>query len=516
MIVLDNIRQISGFSHLEDATLQWLVSHSREVCLEPGVVFRRDGDPAEHVFVLLEGEYWITQRVGNEEVLIKAVKAIDLFGEVPTVMGVDYFWASGHARTRCYILEVPNAVFWQLIGLCPTLATTIVRTATERLQEVQLLAQHRENLVSLGNMAAGLAHELNNPAAASRQAARQLREVFPVLQTLTLVMAQKSMLANQQGILDGVQQEAIARAQAGPLLDPLTQSDREDDVTDWLANHGITDGWRLSPTLVAAGLDLPWLDHLAAQLPGQCIPSVVTWLETLLTGAGLLDQLNHTTQRIFNIVEAVQDYSDQDAGLLQTVDVHDGLESTLTILHHKLRHSITVIRDYDPNLPRIQTYGTELNQVWTNLIDNAIDATQARFAPTPAPRLAEQKSHATLTIPDPWQHQRRSPVEIEAASPTIWIHTQLDGGQILVEIADNGIGILADVQPHIFEPFFTTKAVGQGTGIGLQIARRIIEHHQGHIHVLSDADTTRFQVRLPVQMAVDETTSALPRPHAMI
>lgn len=498
MIVMEDIRQIPGFSKLEDQTLQWLVSHCREVWLEPGVVFRREGDPAEHVFLLLEGEYWITQRVGNEEVLLKAAKAKDLFGEVPTLMGIDYFWASGHARTRCCILEVPNEVFWRLMGLCPTLATTVVRTATQRLQEVQLLAQHRENLVSLGNMAAGLAHELNNPAAASRQAARQLREVFPILQTLTLTMAQKSMLANQQGILDDVQREAIARASEGPPLDPLTQSDREDDVTDWLTDHGIAYGWRLSPTLVAAGLDRAWLDGLANQLPGQCIPSVITWLETLLTGAGLIDQLDHSTQRIFNIVEAVQDYSDIDTDAFQQVDVHEGLESTLTILHHKLKREVVVIRDYATDLPPIHTYGTELNQVWTNLIDNAIDATRSRFDIAPAQRLAESRGQAVLTIPDPWQNKGRSPLVTENETPTIWIRTCLDSDQILVEIADNGTGIAAEIQPHIFEPFFTTKGVGQGIGIGLQIVRRIVERHRGHIHVISIPGHTRFQVRLPV------------------
>jgi signal transduction histidine kinase len=510
MISLDNIRRVWGFSTLTDQTLQWLVDQSQEVWIEPGVVFRREGDPAEHVFILLEGDYWITQRVGAEEVLLKAVTAYELFGEVPILMGVDYFWASGHARTRCQILEIPNEVFWTLMGICSSLATTIVRTATARLQEVQLIAQHRENLMSLGNMAAGLAHELNNPAAASRQAARQLREVFPVLQALALEMTRKSIQANQEGILEVVRQEAIARAYQGPPLDPLTQSDREDEVTDWLTAHGIANAWNLAPTLVGVGLDTQWLNQLASQLSGQCTTSVITWLEMFLTGAGLLDQLHHSTQRIFNIVDAVQGLSEQDSSTFQSIDIHESLESTLTILQHKLKQGVTVIRDYGEHVPPFYAYGTEISQVWINLIDNAIDAAMERFVTTQTEPITASKSQATLTIPNPWQNlginqeleQGRSPhllmTRDQQDSPTIWIQTRHHDHHLIVEIADNGVGIPPEIQSRIFEPFFTTKGVGQGTGIGLQIVRRIVDRYQGHIDISSKPGNTCFQVNFPV------------------
>ncbi|MGJ3245829.1 MAG: sensor histidine kinase [Elainellaceae cyanobacterium] len=506
MIDVNDLRQVKGFSQLGDEMLKWLVQESREVWLEPGQVFRQEGDPAEHVFILLDGEYWITQRVGNEEVLLKAVFGKELFGEVPIIMGVDYFWASGHARTRCHLLEMPNDIFWKLLGLCSCLATTIVRTATERIQDVQILAQHRENLISLGTMAAGLAHELNNPAAASRQAARQIRDLFPRIQTLTLEITRKAMTTDQQTFLAQLQREAIARIRHAPVLDPITQSDREDDVTDWLDAHGVPNGWQLAPTLVSAGLETTWLNEIATQMPDHCLTSILTWLESILAGAGLLEQLHQSTRRIANLVDAVQDYSEQDdLAPTHEINVHDGLESTLTILHHKLKRGVTVMREYDETVPRIQSYGTELNQVWTNLIDNAIDATEAQFSSASS---SEARHHAAaLTIPDPWQSSMPHPaIACAENSPTVWIRTRCLGDQIVVEISDNGVGIPSELQAHIFEPFFTTKDIGKGMGVGLQIVNRIVQRHQGDIRVASMPGNTCFQVCLPVRMM--QVTSA--------
>jgi signal transduction histidine kinase len=335
----------------------------------------------------------------------------------------------------------------------------------KRMQAVQSLSQQREKMVALGTLAAGLAHELNNPASAAQRSTQRLRETTKTLQCATLDLSQQ--LLGQQIQLKQLRQDLLQRAATATRLDPLTQSDREDEMADWLQSRGISDCWKLAPTLVTAGIDRQWLSEIATRLPDASLSSVLTWLEATLTGLGLLDEMEHATDRICKLVKAVKDYSYMDQAPLQEIDVHDGLESTLIILGHKLKQGIAVVRDYDLALPRITAYGSELNQVWTNLIDNAIDA--------------------LITNP------------ITEKTPTVWIRSQRENEMILIEIADNGPGIPNNIRSQIFEPFFTTKGVGQGTGLGLHIAYRIVvEQHQGDLRVLSEPGNTRFQIRLPI------------------
>ncbi len=257
---------------------------------------------------------------------------------------------------------------------------------------------------------------------------------------------------------------AIARVKTAASLDPLTQSEHEDEVIDWLEACGISDGWKLAPTLVGVGLDTQWLDTVVDQLPVSLLGDVLVWLEMTLTGVGLVSEIKQGATRISNLVSAIKEYSYMDQAPLQEIDVHEGLENTLTILGHKLKPGVVVIREYDTRLPRIDAYGSQLNQVWTNLIDNAIDAMEGQGQ--------------------------------------IWLRTAREEARIVVEIADNGPGIVPEIQARMFEPFFTTKDIGKGTGLGLDIVRRIVVgQHKGSIHVSSQPGNTRFQVRLPIEQS---------------
>lgn len=465
----ETLREVPILTQLPESRLDWLIEQGTEVWLQPGAVHRQEGDRAEHVFLLLSGEVRITQKVGNQELSLVTYQAKTLYGEIPILMGQDRFWASGRAITRCRIFELPNPAFMELLSSCSCVMTAILRTMAERVQEVQMISQQREKLVALGTLAAGLAHELNNPASAGRRAVGQLRSTFQTLQPLTLKLNQQQMTAQQQFLAD-LQQAAIAQAKTSIHLDPLTVSDREDEITDWLEDHTIAKSWQLAPTLVAAGLDREWLNNVKKNVDAPLLSDVLNWITITLTEAKLLDEIEHSTERISTLVQAVKDYSYMDQAPLQEIDVHEGLESTLTMLSYKLKQGITINREYGCDLPRLIAYGSELNQVWTHLIDNAVDALEAT------------KNYQT---------------------PTISIRTECENDHLLVEIGDNGPGISPEVRSRIFEPFFTTKGVGKGTGLGLHIVYRIVvEDHHGDLQLFSQPGDTRFQIRLPLKALI--------------
>ncbi|MBW4616284.1 MAG: cyclic nucleotide-binding domain-containing protein [Desmonostoc vinosum HA7617-LM4] len=464
MLNIETLRQVPLFTKLPEERLQWLLTQGKEVWRQPGEVHRHQGEPADHVFILLEGRVRIVQKVGNQEILLAMYEPKTLFGELPVLMGQEYFWASGRAVTQCHIFELPNAAFWEMLSSCTCVMTAILRTMAERLQSVQAISQQQEKLVALGTLAAGLAHELNNPAAAGRRAAGQLRETVQVLQPLTIKLNQQQITCTQKAFLADLQKDTVARARKAAKLDPLTQSDREEEVINWLERHKISHAWKLAPTLVTAELDLDWLENVKANIGELLLGNIITWIDKTLQEEELLNQIEQSTARISTLVQAVKDYSYMDQAPIQEIDVHEGLESTLTILSHKLKQGVLVTREYDCEVPRISAYGRELNQVWTNLIDNAIDA-----------------------------------VDTVNGQGQIWIRTACENDFLLVEIADNGPGIPSEIQSHIFEPFFTTKEVGKGTGLGLHIVYRIVvEQHQGDIRIFSQPGNTRFQVRLPI------------------
>ncbi|MFN6456366.1 MAG: ATP-binding protein [Nostoc sp. EfeVER01] len=463
MIDLQSLRQVSLFAQLNDQDLHWLAEHGSDLWLEPGKKFPKEGERADYFYVLLEGKLRITKNFGGHEMYLATYEPGTPFGEVPLFTNKPYL-ASACALQESHLFRLNKDAFWEMLTNLPSITRNLLNIMGERMQVLESTSQQREKLVALGTLAAGLAHEMNNPAAASCRAAEQLQETLERLSSFALKLSQQPITKEQMAYIVNLQHHTIKRATPAPYIDSLTQSDLENEVADWLKTHSVDDVWKLTPALVQAGLNTEWLDTFVEHVTADLLSDALKWLEATLTGVELLNEIEQSTTRISKLIKAVKDYSYMDQAPLQQVDVHEGLQSTLAILGYKLKRSVVVTRQYDLSLPRIYAYGSQLNQVWTNLIDNAINAIQG--------------------------------------NGQIWIRTSRENDSLLVEITDNGAGIPPEIHSRIFEPFFTTKGVGEGTGLGLHIAYRIVvTHHQGDISFISQPGCTCFQVRLPIEQS---------------
>jgi len=456
---LDCLRGVPLFKSLSDDRLAWIAEHGEEVRVEAGEVIARQGDPPDGFYVVIEGGTEWTRTVGGEEVFVVSLGEGAIFAELIMVLDAPYP-TTGRATVETKLLKLDRASFWEMLKVCPEVLRGILATSVERAELHESVTQQHAKLISLGTMAAGLAHELNNPAAAINRAAAEARQTFrraseraAMLGTLPLDGAQRSLVAELPGKVAG---------RTSPALDSLERSDLEDEVALWLEERGVEEAWDTSPILVGAGLDTAWLDGLAQQLPGEALGGVLGWLGAQLAGEELLGEIEESSGRLSELVKAIKTYTHMDKTASKEVDVAAGLDSTLVMLGHKLKKGdVEVVREYEEGLPFVCGHAGELNQVWTNLLDNAIDAV--------------------------------------GGHGKIGVRARQENGRVLVEISDDGPGIPEAVRERMFEPFFTTKDAGKGTGLGLDISRRVVvDDHGGDIRVESRPGETRFQVRLPV------------------
>ena len=446
------------FAQLDDSQ-RACFSTGTEIRLKAGETLVHEGDPADFFYVMLEGELRVTNFYGDQEIFLGEMVPGEFLGEIEILLDIpNSVLIRVVADSRLFRLS--RAGLWELLHTSPPVAREIMRTVATRIRNLEGYTQEREKLIQLGSMAAGLAHELNNPATAARCAAAELRQSVEKVQDYACEL-NETLKAEQWQQLVATFQQAAQCAASQPKLNPLEQSDREEAIEGWLDSQNIADAWKLAPALVNARIDQDELEALQRIVPAQDLENAIHWLAANVTTGDLIKSITHSTERISELVRAVKSYSFMDQAPWQEIDVHEGIENTLIILGHKLRN-VTVTRDFDRTLPRLHAYGGELNQVWTNLIDNAIYAV--------------------------------------GGTGRIDIRTRRDGEFFLVEIADNGGGIPPEAQPHIFlVPFFTTKG-GSGTGLGLVISHRIItERHHGKIDFSTGPNGTQFNVRLPFE-----------------
>ena len=457
--MLHDPNQTTLFPKLPDDALQQMRSHGTEIQLAIGEILFAEGEENYGFHVVLEGEISITKVVGNEKRLLAIHHQGEFMGEI-SMLNHSASIASAQATIASRVLRIEIAAFKRLLIEC-SVGDTILAAMVGRTIDVEGQLRQQEKLAALGKMSAGLAHELNNPAAAGKRAANALKERFTSLQSLTVQLNQHCLTTEQLKFLAKVQIDAISYCANSPQYDTLTQSDREDEVTDWLENHDVSKAWQLASTLVNFGIDLQKLAEIKSNLDSQSLNDALIWLEANLATSGLINEVEQSTTRISELVKAVKGYTYMDTAPLQEIDIHEGIDNTLLILGHKLKQGIVVTKDYDRTIPLINAYGSELNQVWTNLIDNAIHAMSGK---------GELK-----------------------------IRTFQDNNCAISEVVDNGAGIPPAIQSRIFEPFFTTKGVGEGTGLGLEIAYRIVvNRHGGNIYFESQLGKTCFRVHLPL------------------
>ena len=446
------------FPTLAEDHLQKLASCGFILQLQPGEILFKEGETAYSFYVVLDGEIKITKQLGAEELVITIHRRGEFTGDLTMLTG-GVCQATASSINNSRVIKFDD--FKELLKNCPDSIDLFMPTLAERSKELEVRLRQQEKLAALGKLSAGLAHELNNPAAAGRRAAKQLNDAITDLQSQMLNLRGKHFSTDHRQILKQLQATALKNINQGLKLSPLEQSDREDELIDWLEEQGVRNSWDVAPTLVSGGIDKSCLQKLHQSMESTAFNEALMWLEASLKMNSLVGEVEQSTSRISDLVAAIKDYSYMDRAPLQEVNLHQGIDNTLKILHHKIKYGIKVNQQYSTDIPKISAYGSKLNQVWTNLIDNAIDA---------------MASKGELTI-----------------------RTSLENNCVLVEIIDNGSGIPLEIQPRIFEPFFTSKGVGKGTGLGLDISRRIVvQEHKGNIRFESSPGYTNFQVRLPI------------------
>ena len=461
---VDELRTLFLFEKLTDDQLQWLCVRGHVELFSPGPVYA-EGAPATCFYVLLEGTVVMSRRVGTDDIEVGRTSTRGVYsGAFMAYLGdrVPQVYNNSVRVTepaRFFVLDADK--FAELMHEWFPMAVHLLEGLFFGNKNAQQAIGQRERLLALGSLSAGLTHELNNPAAAAVRATASLRErVAGMRHKLGMIAGGKWDRTTLETLIR-LQEEAAERVPKALALAPMEASDREDEISDWLDDHGVRDGWDMAPTFVQAGLDVAWLEHVAVTVEPQILESALRWLNYTVETELLMNEIEDSTTRVSTLVGAAKQYSQLDRAPYQVVDVHELLDSTLLMLSGKFPPGISVVKDYYPGLPHIPAFAGELNQVWTNLIDNAVSAMNG--------------------------------------SGVLTVRTGLDHDQVFVEFGDTGPGVPQEIRDRIFEPFFTTKPVGEGTGLGLDISWRIVvRKHHGDLSLESTPGDTRFRVRLPV------------------
>jgi signal transduction histidine kinase len=459
MVEKSELLRVPAFADLPDDQIAWFLSQSQELRFKAGDTYLRQGDPADAMFVILEGQLEIRGELGGETVVIP-MKPGDVTGVLP-FSRMKQFRVGGRAVVNSRVLKFPAALFPDLVQKMPELAKRLVGLMSDRIRETTRIEQQQDRLAALGKLSAGLAHELNNPASAAKRATSQLRDILKKIKDASLELGRRDLTSAQKSEIEKLETSFIQRDEPPP--DALAISDLEDQVDSLLRSHGQNDLWQLAADLARKNVKPEVLESLFAALDADTARAALVRIAASVEVANLLNEIESSTSRISELVGAIKEYTYMDQSPVQNVDIVKSLETTLTILNHKLKRGVVVQRDYQRIPLLVNSFGSELNQVWTNLIDNAIDAM--------------------------------------GGQGELRVRTYRDDNCVVVEVGDNGPGISPDVKPHIFEPFFTTKGVGEGTGLGLDTVQRIVKKHRGSIQVASEPGDTRFQVWLPLAEA---------------
>jgi signal transduction histidine kinase len=459
MMDVEDLRHLFLFDGLTDDQLRSLLAAGEEVPFDDGKELFHEGAPAEFWWVLIDGRIDLVRQAGREEpvVLVTADRPGIWAGGFQAWDDTSTYLATARGASAGRMLRLPSQALGDLTRAWFPFGVHLVEGFFQTVRSMDSLSRQRESLTALGTLAAGLAHEMNNPASAAARAVDALEDTCAMLLSSLVRLAERSLSAEQFVAVERLRREIAAPS---GTVDPLAAADAEEALSGWLDDHEVEDAWRIAPPLAAAGVDIEWCERVAQVLEGNTLSPGLEWIAGTLSTRALLSEMKDSTSRISALVDAVKSYSQLDRASVQLTDVTEGIESTLVMLGHRIGAGLTVVRDYGDDLPRIEAFPGELNQVWTNLLDNAIDA---------------MDGEGVLSI-----------------------SVRAEADDLVVDVGDTGPGMPADVRARAFEPFFTTKDVGKGTGLGLDISRRIIvDRHRGQITIESGPDGTVLRVRLP-------------------
>jgi len=461
------LRRVPILSSLKDEEL-YCVEGVHEIHVAQDEILMRQGEVAHFFYILLDGELRVVQTASDgTEVTLGTVESGNTFGELPLLANIPNA-ADVQAVVPSQLLQLDEEQFWHLMTTCPQVRKSILGNMAYRIQKLQSVTVQQEKMASLGTLAAGLMHELNNPGAAARRASSQLRENLMKMFEIASRFTERSLTDEQKHCLLSLQKKALAAKQ--PLMmNSLDQSDAEEALAEWLETTHIENAWKLAPTLVSIGMNASELEQIRNDFDSLLLPDALNWLESMVSSMQLVGTIEESIGRVTDLVHAVKSYAYEGKGQRQTIDVNDSIHATLMILGHKLREKQVVLeKNFACDLPPLKCECSGLNQIWTNLLDNAIDA-------------VPQHGHISVQT---WSEQ----------SPN---GNQTPHRDLCIRVSDDGSGIPLDSQAHIFDPFYTTKPVGVGTGIGLGIVQRIVDQYGGTIRFASEPGHTEFVVRLP-------------------